>query len=166
MIVITRDGSFVPSKLHTDLAAANVAVFGVTATEADTQVTAVQVICADGTDPAAIDAVIAGQPTPEHLAALAQLRMIRDRWLAQTDYIEVYLASPAAFTPLPQPIQNAINTNSAAWIAWRQALRDMPAQAGLDPVAATVAISKVHASTDTFPPPWPQPPAAPVIHLT
>ena len=100
-------------------------------------------------------------------AGWVQLRMIRDRWLAQTDYIEVYLSG--GFSPLPAGIEDALTANSQGWLDWRQALRDLPATPGtpgLDPVAAVEAIESVHRTTDTFPAPWPQPPASPVIHLT
>jgi len=77
------------------------------------------------------------------------LRMKRDRWLAQTDYIEAFINNPTVFAHLPASIQTAITNNSAAWVTWRQALRDLPANTA-DPTNAT----------------WPTPPAAPVIHLT
>ena len=99
-------------------------------------------------------------------AAWVELRLIRDRWLAQTDYVELFLSSPNSFTPLPTAIQNAISSNSAGWTAWRQALRDLPSVAGLDPVAAVATAGGIHATSDTFPAPWPQPPAAPTIHLS
>lgn len=103
-------------------------------------------------------------------AAWVQLRMIRDRWLAQTDYIEVFLSG--GFSPLPQAVQDAITANASGWQGWRQALRDLPASVGAagtpsyDPVEAVAAASHIHATSDTFIAPWPQPPAAPVIHLT
>lgn len=103
-------------------------------------------------------------------AAWVQLRMIRDRWLAQTDYIEVFLSG--AFSPLPQRVQNAIKKNGDDWTAWRQALRDLPAQVGtagtpsFDPQTVAAEAGHIHATTDKFPAPWPQPPSAPTIHLT
>lgn len=102
--------------------------------------------------------------------AAVELRMIRDRWLAQTDYIEVFLTS--GFTPLPQPIQDAVTANRDGWLGWRQALRDLPSLVGAAGTPAVTALGLVgavggiHKTTDVFPAPWPQPPSAPVIHLT
>lgn len=118
----------------------------------------------DATASSMADDAIARQAAEATAASWVKLRAIRDRWLAETDYIEVRLAG--GFSPLPAPVGNAIATNKQAWLAWRQALRDLPAQAGLDPAAAVAAAATVHATTDTFPSPWPQPPDAPVIHLT
>lgn len=103
-------------------------------------------------------------------AAWVELRMIRDRWLAQTDYIEVFLSG--GFSPLPKPVQDAITANAAGWQGWRQALRDLPSSVGaagtpsFDPVEVVAAAAHIHATTDSYPAPWPQPPAAPAIHLT
>lgn len=117
---------------------------------------------------AAVNAEVAAQ-TAEG-AAWVELRMIRDRWLAQTDYIEVYLSG--GFSPLPQAVQDAITANGSDWQAWRQALRDLPSLVGtagtpsFDPASVVADADHIHATSDTFPAPWPQPPAAPVIHLT
>lgn len=110
--------------------------------------------------------VAAYQRSQERAVAVAwvELRMIRDRWLAQTDYIDLYAASSAAFT-IPAVIGTALTTNAAGWQTWRQALRDLPAGT-TDPEAAVAAVAAVHATSDTFPAPWPQPPTSPVIHLT
>lgn len=103
-------------------------------------------------------------------AAWVQLRMIRDRWLAQTDYIEVFLSG--GFSPLPQTVQDSIKANGQGWQDWRQALRDLPARVGtagtpsFDPLTVVADVGHIHATSDSFPAPWPQPPAAPVIHLT
>lgn len=102
--------------------------------------------------------------------AWVELRMIRDRWLAQTDYIEVFLGG--GFSPLPQAVQDAISANNSGWLSWRQALRDLPSQVGtagtpsFDPVEVVAGAAGIHSTADSFPAPWPQPPAAPVIHLT
>jgi hypothetical protein len=66
MVVFERAGSFLPSKLQGELAAAGVPVLGVTATDDDTgDVIAVQVICDDGADEATVDTVVAAHdPTP------------------------------------------------------------------------------------------------------
>lgn len=118
---------------------------------------------------AATDAALLAEATAQ-ARAWVNLRMIRDRWLAQTDYIEVFLAS--GFSPLPAAIQDAVTANSAGWLAWRQGLRDLPSTVGtagtpeVDPVDAVAAAAAIHSTGDTFPAPWPQPPAAPVIHLT
>lgn len=98
--------------------------------------------------------------------AWVQLRMIRDRWLAQTDYVESFVNDPASFAHLPATIQKAVTANADGWVTWRQALRDLPAAKALDPVAAVSAASGTHSTTDTFSAPWPQPPTAPVLHLT
>ena len=42
-------------------------------------------------------------------SAWVQLRMIRDRWLAQTDYIESYINSDTTFSHLPQTIKDQID---------------------------------------------------------
>lgn len=113
-----------------------------------------------GTSSSVVDTLMAAAPTTianeiaaEQAQATAtawvELRMKRDRWLAQTDYIEAFINSPTVFQHLPAAIQSDITGNSTAWATWRQALRDLPANTA-DPSSAT----------------WPTPPAAPVIHLT
>lgn len=97
-------------------------------------------------------------------AAWVELRMIRDRWLAQTDYIDLHAANPTGFI-LPAAIGTALTTNAAAWQTWRQALRDLPANV-TDPQTAVQAVAATHATSNTFSAPWPQPPTSPVIHLT
>lgn len=99
-------------------------------------------------------------------SAWVQLRMVRDRWLAQTDYVESFVNDPASFSHLPAVIQAGITANSAGWVAWRQALRDLPAAKAINPLAAVSAAAGTHSTADAFAPPWPQPPATPVIHLT
>jgi hypothetical protein len=98
--------------------------------------------------------------------AWVQIRMIRDRWLAQTDFVESFVNDPASFAHLPATIQKAITANADGWVAWRQALRDLPAAKGLDPVVVVAEAGGLHSTSATFSAPWPQPPAAPVVHLT
>jgi hypothetical protein len=98
-------------------------------------------------------------------AAWVDFRMIRDRWLDQLQVVFDAIAAPSAHD-LPAKMLDGIASNGKAWLAWRQAMRDLPEQPGLDPVVAVAAIVTVHATTDTWPAPWPQPPAAPVKHLT
>lgn len=117
-------------------------------------------------DVAARDVAAAAQDSDSAAAALADLRQIRDRWLSQTDYVEAFAAGSSELSHLPQPIREAITANAAGWVSWRQALRDLPAAQGLDPVAAVAAIAEARSTADVFPAPWPQPPAAPVIYLT
>lgn len=109
-------------------------------------------------------ATLLAEVTPATVGAWVELRMIRDRWLAQTDYIEVFLSG--GFSPLPQAIQDALTANKDGWLGWRQSLRDLPAAAGLDPFVTVSTAAHIHSTADTFSLPWPQPPAAPVIHLT
>jgi hypothetical protein len=82
--------------------------------------------------------------------ALLELRAKRDRLLAQTDV----LALPASAWPvdMPQSLKDAIAANLDAWLAWRQALRDLP--------------STITASTDPRTVEFPAPPAAPSLILT
>lgn len=110
--------------------------------------------------------VTAGQNTAAAAtsAAWVELRMIRDRWLDQCQVIFDEIKTPGS-QDLSQPMLTGITANSAAWITWRQAMRDLPAKV-TDPAAAASAIRSVHATTDTWPAPWPQPPGAPVKHLT
>lgn len=97
--------------------------------------------------------------------AWVQLRMIRDRWLTQTDYVESFISDAASFAHLPQAVKDAITTNSAEWVEWRQLMRDLPTQDGLDVIA--VVPTMPHASNQTpWPAGWPPPPTAPVIHFT
>jgi nucleoside-diphosphate-sugar epimerase len=65
-MVIDKQGLFLPSKLTDELRAAGVEVDGITATEDDAgNVSAIEIICADDTDRAAVDAVCAAHdPTP------------------------------------------------------------------------------------------------------
>lgn len=76
--------------------------------------------------------------------AWVELRMKRDRWVAQTDWIVATLPPD-----LPAAIADAVTANLAAWNTFRQQLRDLP-EATTDPRTAV----------------WPTPPAAPVVHLT
>jgi hypothetical protein len=65
VIVYEKTGSYIPAALQAQLAAAGVAVEGVTCTEdADGNVTAVQVICSDDTTEKAVDAVCAAYTPP------------------------------------------------------------------------------------------------------
>lgn len=65
MVVYTYQGSFVPSALAEQLGAAEISCEGVTATlDADANVTAVQVVCSDGTDQAAVDSAVAAYAAP------------------------------------------------------------------------------------------------------
>lgn len=112
-------------------------------------------------------------PTPsptdaEIAAAWVQLRMIRDRWLSQCQVVFDEIKTPGS-QDLSDVMLDGIAANSDGWLEWRQAMRDLPqtpGTPGVDPVDAVAAIKNVHSTADTFPAPWPQPPAAPVIHLT
>lgn len=77
--------------------------------------------------------------------AWIELRMKRDRWLAQTD---AFFADPL---PSDFPADKAadIQANLDAWKAFRQALRDLPANTS-NPNDVS----------------WPAPPAAPQVYLT
>lgn len=80
--------------------------------------------------------------------ALAQIRMKRDRLLAQTDVLA--LPPEAMPTDFPADRLDEISKNQRAWLTFRQQLRDYP---------ATVE--------DPFdPPPFPEQPAKPAITLT
>jgi len=57
VVVFARPGSFIPSRLHRLLLIAGVDVIGVTNDD-----TSVQIICADGTAQANVDAVLAAYP--------------------------------------------------------------------------------------------------------
>lgn len=70
MIVFEKPGSFVSSALAAQLRAAGVSCRGVTCTEDDTgSVVAVQIICDDGTDPAAVEAAVNAYTPPPPTSA-------------------------------------------------------------------------------------------------
>jgi hypothetical protein len=95
---------------------------------------------------ASLQADIANLTAAASARAMVELRMKRDRWLAQTDAFFI--------DPLPSDFPPArmaeIVANRAAWLAFRQALRDYPATVE-DPLD---------------PPPFPAQPPAPSVYLT
>ena len=94
---------------------------------------------------AADETETAGRAAAATALAWGTLRAKRDRWLAQTDYIGVFIAS-ATPPDLPTAIKDAITANSAAWTTFRQELRDLPAN-----------------TADPTQPSFPTPPAAPAV---
>lgn len=128
----------------------------------------VQVAAADA---ARIQAVIAAHPaavkTQSDADAIAAawdtLRGIRDRWLDACQIIFDQIATPGSHD-LPSTMTDAITTNSQAWLDWRDAMRALPEQKSLDPLA-TAAAAPAGSTSDPWGPPWPQPPAAPTRRL-
>jgi hypothetical protein len=88
---------------------------------------------------------VAAQQQALQDAGWVSLRMKRDRWLAQTDS---FFVSPLP-SDFPADKASMISANETAWVAFRQALRDLPAN-----------------TTDPFEVVWPAPPGAPVVYLT
>jgi hypothetical protein len=174
---LTYQGKFAIGQLHDELEAAKIAELAPLVDAAGDRVAVYTVVAganvsADGTyqsvivtvasqptkDAAAalktkVDAVVAAHvakpPPTEAQMALLDIRMRRDRYLAQTDWVTL----PAASLPtdLPLAVTSDITANLAAWKTYRQQLRDYPGQPGFDPLN---------------PPPWPMPPPAPAMILT
>lgn len=87
----------------------------------------------------------AGAQEAADARAWVELRMKRDRWLAQTD---AFFVSPLPSDFPPEKVK-AINANSGDWKTFRQSLRDLPAN-----------------TDDPLDPEWPATPAAPQVYLT
>lgn len=123
-------------KLVIDLAAGTTTVVELTAEE----------ISAREAEAAEATAARAAAAADAETKAMVELRMKRDRWLAQTD---AFFIDPLP-SDFPAEREAEIAANLPAWQAFRQALRDYPATVE-DPLE---------------PPPFPAQPAAPVVYLT
>lgn len=70
------------------------------------------------------DQAAAAAADAQRQRAIVELRMQRDRWLAQTDAL--MLPDAALPSDMPQAVKDAVAANRAKWATFRQQLRDYP----------------------------------------